>query len=65
MSTCKACGVKLEFKKSAQTGKILPLQRVMNVYFLEGGQARAGSREVAWYVSHYETCSDPGRFGKR
>lgn len=68
---CRACGCPIE-KILGPNGKFIPVQKVRTVYSYVNGwdsmkKALASSKEEPfdYYVSHFETCSDPGRFSKR
>lgn len=67
--TCPACGCKFEHIEGP-SGAAIPVQKVKVVYALESSAPRltkltlASPHVSAYYVSHFETCSDPGRFSK-
>ena len=75
-SPCKACGAQIVFAMG-RNGKRIPLQRVRKLYRyapnrMDGIEAvelvpgeLGAERGDAYYVSHFETCTDPGRFSGR
>lgn len=67
-SKCRACGCPMEFL-TGPNGKTIPVQKVRTVYYEADGQlhkqeSEDGMRLPDLYVSHFETCSNPGRFSK-
>ena len=66
---CRACGCPIEFIMGPNE-KEIPVQKVRSVYALnpDAGEKPDGRLSkvaiLKWdhYVSHFETCSDPGRF---
>jgi len=62
---CPACNAKLFMVANAASGRMLPLQKVANVYIVgDDGLAHATDKAVQRYVSHFETCTDPARFSR-
>jgi hypothetical protein len=70
---CDECGCPIEFIEGPN-GKHIPVQKVTLVYFRRAdgklGRADVTDRLDAnlgyneFYVSHYQTCSNPGRFSR-
>ena len=64
---CRACGCQIEFI-DGPNGTPIPVQNVRTVYYMidDGTLAKQESEDGLplpdRYVSHFETCSDPGRF---
>jgi hypothetical protein len=66
---CKACGCSIEFIEGPN-GKPIPVQKVRTIYataldretVLE--KIHLGEDYQGFYVSHFETCSNPGRFSR-
>lgn len=62
-SLCKACKKEITWAKT-EKGATIPLDRVKPIYRVEegeGGFPKAVKVEGA-YISHFATCTDPGRF---
>lgn len=69
---CRGCGMPIEFIRSAETGKVIPAQRVQTVYVrtkdlageteLRPHDGRLDGEEIQFYVSHFETCPYADRF---
>ena len=72
LRVCEACGARFEFVKGPN-GKQIPVQKVRVVYALSAGETELTKflpkkdqlNVPKFYVSHYETCSDPERFSRR
>lgn len=65
---CKECGVSISFVEG-ESGKAIPLQRIRNVYGItQLGKPKAKPirppNENGFWVSHFETCTNPSRFSK-
>ena len=70
---CEKCGCPMEFIMGPN-GKAIPVQKVRTAYIsaphdetvLEKGIVTntLGEKYKIFYVSHFETCSDPGRFSR-
>ena len=62
---CKACACPIEFIEGPNAVPI-PVQKVRTVYYRNGDKPLAKVTtllpEAPLYVSHFETCSNPGRF---
>lgn len=56
---CPACGVEIIFAKSPGKGSPMPLDSKAACYRIENGNA---VKVDGVFVSHFKTCSDPGRF---
>jgi hypothetical protein len=66
---CEECGAKMEFIMGPN-GKFIPAQRVKTVYVVDESSGldklvKLALPDVALYVSHFETCPNPGRFSKK
>lgn len=68
MTSCKACGMPIQFRKGPN-GRPIPLQRVRTLYrVLPDGQVTPivptlpGGDPVAVFVSHFETCPNANDF---
>jgi hypothetical protein len=70
---CDECGCPIEFIEGPN-GKHIPVQKVRTAYVLGADgklqrwtvidPADPGLSANQFYVSHYETCSNPGRFSR-
>ncbi len=70
MTECQACGCPIEFI-IGPNGNSIPVRKVRTIYYMtDTGQlakdelAEDGVHKPDRYVSHFETCSDPGRFSR-
>lgn len=68
---CTACKMPIEMREGP-SGRLIPMQRVRTVYVLgrnllgEDMQSRTASDLGGdLFISHFETCSDPGRFSRK
>lgn len=61
---CEACGCTFQYEKSPNN-RPLPVQRVRTVYLKDTDGKLHRSMIGEFFVSHFETCSDPGRFSGR
>ncbi len=69
MEKCKACGCEFEFIVGPNESPI-PVQKVTKIYYRtkpSTGEVRdfmvSGERE--YFVSHFQTCSDPSQFSRK
>lgn len=63
---CEACGIPIAFAVGPQ-GRYIPLDMAAPCYELYlGAEGERRCREAPHvHVSHFKTCSDPGRFSRR
>lgn len=74
---CPACGATIVWKMNQATGRWIPAQPIKTIYAewdhedqittssVVGMAEYDGLPTPQLYISHFETCSDPGRFSKR
>lgn len=74
---CRGCGMPIVFVKSAESGKLLPLQKVKTIYYIENVYGKAAkvdwsegdegmhAGDIEHYVSHFETCPEARQFTRR
>ena len=62
---CRGCGMKIEFVKSATTGKAIPLQRIRRIYSVVADEAQQVTElDGVLFVSHFETCPQAASFSR-
>ena len=67
---CKACGATMHMAESPN-GALIPLVKIRTLYVRPGGlnEPRVIKATIfestEKYVSHFETCTDPGRFSRK
>ena len=65
---CRSCNAEIVFIKNAETGRLIPAQKVRVIYGIESPligdpQLRKLARGGGdMYISHFETCPDAARF---
>lgn len=64
---CKACGRKLHFVKSGETGKLIPLDLEAQVYFVTDDKdgTQVALKQAGVFVSHFQTCPKASEFSGR